>query len=221
MSGNSKFAADSTNRGSNARQRTNRRRGSNRSYAVMLAAAAVPMALQARNAFADIFGFGDGTSSTGWQLNGSAVATPPATGTAVTDLQMTPALNGQAGSAFYDQAQRVDNFTASFHYAALNGSGNPADGVTFVLQNDARTQFALGDGGGNLGYGGGAAIQNSVAFEINIYAPQGRGTTVQANGGTGGYAPAGGIDFLNPDGVNITLQYNGAFLKETLTQGTN
>src|SRR5260221_5149261 len=139
MSDNSKLAALSTNVQSNVRQRTSRRQGNKRHYAILLAAVAVPAALQVRNAYADISGFGDGTITTGWQFNGTAIPIAPASGTAVTEIQLTDAVNGQAGSAFFSDAQRIDNFTAAFHYSFLNGSGNPADGVAFVLQNNAPT----------------------------------------------------------------------------------
>src|SRR5882724_9926477 len=52
-------------------------------YAIAIAAAAVPVTLLVREARADIFGFGDGTTATGWQLNGSVVPVAPATGTTV------------------------------------------------------------------------------------------------------------------------------------------
>jgi hypothetical protein len=180
-----------------------------RFYRITLAAAAIPVCAQVEKAWADISGFGDGSQ---WGFNGNAVLISP------TDLQLTDAVNGQTSSAWFNTVQRIDNFTAQFHYNFFNGSGTPADGVTFAVQNAAAGTSALGGGGGGLGYSG---IDTSAAFEINIYAPNGKGTAFQTGGATGGYIPAGAIDFLSTNGVNVILQYNGSFLKETLSQGTN
>jgi hypothetical protein len=176
-------------------------------------AAGVPVCLQVERASADITGFGDGSQ---WTIN-SGGTIPPAI-ISPTDLQLTAASNGQSGTAWFNTPQEVDNFTAQFHYNFFNGSGTPADGVTFAMQNSAGGTSALGGGGGSLGYGG---ILTSAAFEINIYAPNVKGVSLQTGGATGGYLPPGAINVLNTNGVDITLQYNGSFMKETLTQGTN
>src|SRR5437868_6521623 len=200
-------------------RRASRPSGRRGFYAIAIATAAVPLVAQVQRARADITGFGDGTIDTGWQLNGTALATPPLSGTTVTNLQLTSNTGGDIGSAFYTTAQRVDNFTAQFHYNFLtDGTATPADGVAFILQNDPAGASALGGGGGSLGYGG---ITNSAAFEINIYNGNPLGVSVQTQGNTGGYAPAGAIDFTSTNGFDVTLQFNGSFLKETLNQGTN
>src|SRR5690242_11808515 len=195
-------------------KRANRRQAGSRKRlcAVTLAAAAVPIATQFE-ARADISGFGDGSN---WTINSSGIFTP--TFNSPSDLTITDAQNSEANSVFFNDTQRDNNFTAKFHYNFLNGSANPADGVAFVIQNSPAGANALGGGGGNLGYGG---IANSAAFEINIYAPNTRGTAYHEQGATGGYQAAGAVDWSDPNGVDITLQYNGTFLTETITQGAN
>src|SRR5256885_7648015 len=133
------------------------RSGGKRFCAVALAAAAVPVATQLK-ARADISGFGDGSN---WTVNSNGIFSP--TFNSPSDLTITDPQNGEATSVFFNDLQRDNNFTAKFHYNFLNGSGNPADGVAFVVQNSAAGSNALGGGGGNLGYAG---ITNSAAFEI-------------------------------------------------------
>src|SRR5713226_2859994 len=58
-------------------------------------------------------------------------------------------------SVWFNTPQSLGSFNASFTYTATFTPGglNPADGVTFALQNTS-TNF-LGSGGGHLGYSGG------------------------------------------------------------------
>src|SRR5205814_8033995 len=118
------------------------------------AAAALPFGL-AHQARADITGFGDGS----WSFNGSASQVNP------TDLLVTDAVNGEAGSAFSTNAQNITNFTAGFTYNWISGSFNTADGAAFVLQNsdpDPNTAAGfVGGAGGGLGYSG---MSNSAAL---------------------------------------------------------
>jgi hypothetical protein len=81
----------------------------------------------------------------GWTLNGSAAIKG-------TTLNLTPAATGQTGSAVYYQPLRGTALNASFTLHASGGTGG--DGVTFSLLNPADSQTALGQGGGQLGYGG-------------------------------------------------------------------
>ncbi len=179
-----------------------------------MATAAVPALMGAQHAWADINTTTTDPFDTGnWGTpNGSAIVINS------NSLELTQAANGLAGSMFFNAAQSVTNFSASFTYNFLTGSGNPADGLAFILQNDGAGTAALGGGGGSLGYNG---ITNSTAFEINIYAPNNRGVGNGVNGSTGGYVTAPGIDWLSTNGVNITLAYNGTYIKETVSQGAN
>jgi large repetitive protein len=86
----------------------------------------------------------------GWQLNGNAVlnatASPP-------NLQLTPAVNWEVGSAFWPKAVTGVGISASFDI--FIGSGSGADGLTFTLADASQTQpTALGNNGGGLGFSG-------------------------------------------------------------------
>ncbi|HEY2588860.1 MAG TPA: autotransporter-associated beta strand repeat-containing protein, partial [Tepidisphaeraceae bacterium] len=134
---------------------------------------------------------------------------------------------GEARSAFYKTPISFSNakgFTANFVYTNLSGNGNnPADGVTFTLQNDPRGNTALGDSGGSRGYGGGAAIVNSAAVEFNIYGNSGRGIAFGTNGSTPGTTATDPVDLSNGDPIQVSLVYDGVgrTLMETLTDSAN
>ncbi len=103
--------------------------------------------------------FASFTSGTGLQLNGS-------TAVANSVLRLTPNTANQAGSAFLTTPVPVSegtSFTSRFVFC-MNGTGDGADGMTFVLQGNDAT--ALGAGGGGLGYEG---ILKSVAVELDTY----------------------------------------------------
>ncbi len=87
------------------------------------------------------------------------------------DLLLTDGNGNEASSAFYIFQQYIDGFVAEFTYSTTNGG---ADGTTFLVQNSAAGTNALGGGGGDLGYYG---INDSLAFELNLY--------TLANGGSG------------------------------------
>ncbi len=85
---------------------------------------------------------------TSWKLNGSASTT----GTAGA-VQLTPAQQFQAGSAFSALPVPTAGLAASF--TAQIGGGTGADGLTFSLIDAAKhTPSSLGTGGGGLGVGG-------------------------------------------------------------------
>ena len=136
----------------------------------------------------------------------------------------------QAGSAFYGvQVDVVHGWTATFHYVAVTDPSNlPADGITFVIQNDTRNTSALGDGGGGLGYGNvnndGLGITPSAAFALNIWDNFGqspRGTELLSTGAIDrNYTPLGnGIDLTSAVGVDVTLTYGNGLLSEHFQQG--
>ena len=86
----------------------------------------------------------------GWQLNGTAQLNTTAS---PANLQLTPATNWQAGSAFYPTPVAGVGITASFD--AFIGSGSGADGLTFTLADASVTQpTALGVNGGGEGFSG-------------------------------------------------------------------
>jgi len=167
---------------------------------------------------ADIAGFtSGGTGPTQYTLNGNADATtagvPNITGGV---LNVTTAANNQAASAYYNTQQTLNNWTASFTYTRAGGSATPADGVAFVVQNDARGATALGGGGGAMGYTG---VQKSVAIPLDIYGGGGTNPTRTGIGFDGiGFAleTSAPVDIrTNPIRVNIA--YNNGVITQTLT----
>ena len=96
---------------------------------------------------------------------------------------------------------RVDigSFQTSFNFQVLETATFPlADGFTFTIQGNGPN--ALGNGGGDLGYGG---IGNSVAIKFDYYNNAGEGTdsTGIFTDGQDPYVPA--ID-LTGTGVNLS-----------------
>jgi Bacterial lectin len=92
--------------------------------------------------------FNNFSSTTGLTLNGSAARSGNV-------LRLTPANVGQAGSAWFNTAQPLQQgFTTKFDFQ-VNGGG---DGFAFVIQNQPITESqpnplnALGAGAGGLGY---------------------------------------------------------------------
>jgi hypothetical protein len=82
----------------------------------------------------------------GWTLNGNARMTG-------TTLRLTPAVNGEKGSAVYYQPLASNGLHARF--TTRIGGGTGADGMTFsLLDASGATPRALGNGGGSLGFGG-------------------------------------------------------------------
>ena len=84
-------------------------------------------------------------------------------------LRITPAANNQAGTAVYTPTVALpgeSSFETYFRFNMNNGSGNPADGMTFMMHNDPAGAAALGSQGSALGYQG---INNSIAVELDTY----------------------------------------------------
>ncbi|MBB5039016.1 lectin-like domain-containing protein [Prosthecobacter dejongeii] len=108
------------------------------------------------------------SSNSSLQLNGSASITGGV-------LQLTPNGANLAGSAFLKTPVPITqgtSFSTRFVFR-MNGSGDGADGMTFVLQNDRPD--AVGSAGGGLGYEG---LIESLAIELDTYAG---GTDPNAN----------------------------------------
>jgi glucose/arabinose dehydrogenase len=151
------------------------------------------------------------SNSTGITTNGNANK-PGAT------LQLTPDLNTQAGSAFYDTAFQIDansSFSTQFQFRLSGSNGtNGADGFTFVLQNDSRGVSALGASGGSVGYQG---INNSLAIEFDTYKngtadPDANHLSLLRNGSV--VAPVKnaltGIDLNSGAALTAWIDYDGA-----------
>lgn len=160
-----------------------------------------------------INGFNGGVN---WTLNNSAGApqfTSPGT------LQITNDY-AEANSAFYNTAVSYQHFTASFNYVLdpnIPEDGlSPADGFTFVVQNDGRGVNALGTGGSDLGYSGGSGITPSIAFALNQFGGHTLGINV-ISGGTSSYSYFDVSPVSVRDPLNIALSYDGSNLDVTLT----
>lgn len=161
-------------------------------------------------------GFG-GTSSditgtgTGWTVNNVTITSNPINNNVLT---LTDNLGNEARSAFFNTPKPISSssggFVASFTYTA---SGNQAaDGVAFVLQNDARGPAAIGDAGGALAYSSATApIQPSVGIALNIYNPNVIGTNLLVGGN--GSTPYISTTPVNPGSgnpINVTVSYSPA-----------
>jgi hypothetical protein len=117
-------------------------------------------------------------------------------------LQLTSGVNGQDRSAYYTNPQAdpahqgkqyIVGFSTTFTYNMSGGAGNPADGITFVIQNSGLT--ALGGAGGGLGYAG---ITPSFAFSINLYSGHPLGTEFLTNGNVD--------ELFSEQNINVQLQ---------------
>jgi fibronectin type 3 domain-containing protein len=146
-------------------------------------------------------------------------------------MQLTDGGAGEAASAFSDNPLGVIRFSTQFTFQILNTTNPSADGFTFCIQGAGAT--ALGQMGGGLGYGpestgGPGGIPNSVAVKFDLFDNQGEG-----NDSTGlytdGAAPTNvgsidltstGIDLHSQHVFNVTMTYDGATLKVTITDTT-
>ncbi|GEM_PF-2695490 len=97
-----------------------------------------------------------------------------------TSLQVTASQGNQVGSAWYTQAQTVENgFTTTFTFQFTNPTSTPADGIAFIIQNSGTSAIGYtGGNGGALGYGDddgnrnpsrGEGIPNSLAIEFDSF----------------------------------------------------
>ncbi|GEM_PF-964831 len=138
-------------------------------------------------------------------------------------LTLTDGGANQVRGVFFDIPQYIGAFEASFTYQA--GGSKTADGIAFVLQNDARGVTALGGGGGLLGVGTNNPITPSAELELNLYTgnSQIRGYAYYTNGLTGhfagnsNYTAPGSINLASGNPINIALYYNQGMLSLTIT----
>jgi hypothetical protein len=131
------------------------------------------------------------SNGTGWTINTNANMLTAAINN--NTLLLTDGTNSEASTAFFNTPQYVGGFVVFFTYNETNGTIPLADGATFCIQNSANGATALGDAGGGLGFSG---IDNSAAFEINIY-----------NGANGGRGIQFGTNGETPDSQNPTMPY--------------
>ena len=127
----------------------------------------------------------------------------------------------QGGTFFNTAAVDITQFTNTFTFALtnLNGAGGGADGITFIIQNNAPT--ANGGSGGGLGYTG---IANSIAIKYDIFQNLGDPSDSSTGLSQNGAAPFGGTS-LYPSGINLRsgdtfrsdMNYDGSLLSVTIT----
>jgi hypothetical protein len=126
---------------------------------------AIAALFAALGAHAQSFVYTDFSSTAGLQLNGNAAQVGNA-------LRLTPALTGQAGSAFSTTQITLglnNSFSTEFSFQITNSGGiadaqGPgADGIVFVVQPVSNN---VGSSGGGIGYQG---IPNSLGIEYDTW----------------------------------------------------
>jgi large repetitive protein len=176
----------------------------------LTASEATPVITWSAPAGITLAGFGSG--GTGWTTPTNTTGNPIITGDVLT---LTNGGGGEASAAWFNTpVSTTGSFMTSFTYTDQGGGGG--DGIAFVLQNDPRGTAALGGAGGALGYGGSSSIQQSVAYEINVYNGDTQGTNFVTNGSTGTYNATGAVNVASGDPIKVTLAYDAA--AETLTE---
>ena len=183
-----------------------------RLYGAALAALALGGAASAR---ADISGFAAFAPA-----NTSGHAASTGLSEDKTTLTLSDGGADEATSDFAAAPQPVSGFHAAFTYQADQLGGPPpggADGAAFILQNDPRGVRALGGQGGGLGYAagdGGVAVAKSAAFRLNLYGAS--GISVGTNGAAESPGDTLPVDLRSGHPIQVTLDYDGATLTETL-----
>lgn len=152
--------------------------------------------------------YSDFANVTGLQINNDAAQVGNV-------LRLTPALRGQAGSAFSTSTISLNNnasFSTAFDFQINDsaGSGGGADGLVFVIQTLSNT---AGGSGGGIGYAG---LSNSIGIEFDTFA-NGSGDSNNGNHiglNTNGSASSNIIhnvatSFKNGDLWRAWVDYNG------------
>jgi hypothetical protein len=145
--------------------------------------------------------------------------------------RLTDKGSSETGTVFSKERVNITQFETSFVFQILSGgpgdtsdgTGNCADGMTFIIQNQGVD--ALGDAGGGLGYAG---IGSSIAVKFDTVPNGWDANPDPSYSSTGLYAngevPAGGYDLLRDD-INlrsqhlfrVDMRYNGAVLGVRIT----
>jgi fibronectin type 3 domain-containing protein len=134
------------------------------------------------------------------------------------NVRLTDGNINETSSFYATTKQNITAFTTTYTYLMNGTQGATADGMTFVIQNQAVT--AVGGGGGSLGYAG---ITPSFALAFNVYSGHPYGSEFLSNGA---------VDFnytetnINTSLINIPITvtinyYGGNSISATLTQGGN
>lgn len=141
-------------------------------------------------------------------------------------LRLTPTATAQSGSAYLTTPLPISantSFTTRFVFRMV-GSGDGADGMTFVLQN--QSDNALGGQGGDIGY---ATITPSVAIEIDSHQgpgdPNGNHLGILTNGDVVTHLATYNAPFDLENNASHTLwvEYDGVTdtMRVFLTQGVS
>jgi hypothetical protein len=130
--------------------------------------------------------------------------------------ELTDGGSNENSTVFSASAQNIQRFSTQFTFQLSSASG---EGFTFIIQNGAPT--ALGNGGGDLGFGG---LNNSVAIKFDIVSDNGEGndSTGLYTNGSDPYSPdtdlsGNNIQLASGDVMQVQLTYDGTTLTETIT----
>jgi hypothetical protein len=168
----------------------------------------------------DINGFGGGAN---WQSNPSG-GNVPVFSTSSDSVTLTDSMNSEASSVFCFDQQNISAFSVQYTYQytganstdASTGNPDPADGVTFTIQNDPRGPAVLGSNGGCLGYCG---VRSSAGVALNLWHNWVRGTNLLENGSLApgnAYLDISPVNLLSMDPIQVNLMYDGTTLTEVL-----
>jgi autotransporter-associated beta strand protein len=176
-------------------------------------------------------GFGGTSTSvtgagTGWTVNNTAITGNPINYNVLT---LTDGALFEARAAYSNTLQPIalgaNGFHASYTYTPSSPNlAMAADGVVFVLQNDARGLNAIGGTGGGFAYtseDGGTAVQPSVAIALNIYGGHVIGTNLITNGNPNNdtYLPVTPVNLISGNPIDVALAYDP--VAQTLTETLN
>jgi len=183
-------------------------------------------ALAAQASAAVVINYPDFSSVAGLTINGNAAQVGNV-------LRVTPAVGGQAGSAFSTSTVSLASnasFSTYFQFRFTNpansdGQGVGADGLVFVVQTVANN---VGTGGGGIGY---QNIPKSIGIEFDTWnngvidAGSSNHVGIDANGNVDSLvlAPVAEADMNNGAVWNAWIDYDGStnLLEVRLTQSTN
>ncbi len=146
----------------------------------------------------------------GWTANGGA--------TLASGLATLVDGTNQASSLWNDQQFGVGTFSASFTYTdTAIASGDNANGIAFVLQNDNAGTSALGSGGASLGYAG---LNHSLAVAFNVSSANTIGYEFLTDGVVdGSYQSTLDVNLNSGQPVTVNLTYENTTLEMVLMQG--
>jgi hypothetical protein len=163
--------------------------------------------LFAGETMAQTVSFNNGTN---WTINQSGLSSAEIAGNV---FHGTDGGGSEAVTAWYASLVPINGFIATFTYQDMGGSdGANADGTSFDIQESGPTY--LSGNGGSLGITG---LTPSADWEINLYSPNGIGTTYHTDGTTFDYQTTGAVDVSSGDPINFTIIYtSGGAVQEQL-----